>query len=129
MDLEQVTYEDGTPFDSYGPGFFRLGGEVHSGSLVVSRSGIHAWGGFADVDAIMALAGEIDFVLIGTGPEMVPIPTAMRTALESAGIGVELMSTASACRTYNVLLAESRRLAAAVLALPVEGAGPDTGSG
>ncbi len=80
-------------------------------------SGVRPWGGFGDSDAITELAEEIDFVLIGTGPEMTPIPSDLRAAIEAAGIGVELMSTASACRTYNVLLAESRRLAAAVLAL------------
>ncbi len=119
MEFTPATYEQGTPFDSYGPGFFRLAGEVHEGSLVVTPAGHRRWGGLDDAATLLALAGEVDFVLIGTGAEMAPVPTSLREALEAAGIGVEPMSTGSACRTYNVLLGEGRRLAAAVLALPV----------
>ena len=119
MEFKEVSYPQGTPFDGYGPGFFRLGGKVREGNLVVSPSGPRPWGGLAESEPILALAGEIDFVLIGTGAEMQPVPTALRRSLEEAGIGLELMATASACRTYNVLLGEGRRLAGAFLALPM----------
>ncbi|SDI17560.1 Mth938-like domain-containing protein [Aliiruegeria lutimaris] len=118
MDFKEVSYPQGTPFDGYGPGFFRLGGKVHEGSLVVAPSGVHPWAGFADSATIANLREQIDFVLLGTGADMTPIPADLRRALEGAGIGIELMSTGSACRTYNVLLSEGRRLAAAVLPLP-----------
>ncbi len=117
MDFSEVTYEEGVPFEGYGPGFFRLGGEVLEGSLVVHAGGARRWQGYADAEAILALGEAIDFVLIGTGADMTPVPADLRAALEGAGIGVELMSTGSACRTYNVLLGEGRRMAAAVLAL------------
>ena len=67
--------------------------------------------------ALIALAGSVDVVLVGTGADIGPIPVALRRAVEAAGIGVEIMATPSACRTYNVLLAEGRRIAAAVLAV------------
>ena len=117
MDFNEVTYAEGLPFDGYGPGFFRLGGKVHEGNLVVAPGSIRSWGGFDDAEAILALRSEIDFVLIGTGEEMQPVPAAFRSTLESAGIGLELMATGTACRSYNVLLGEGRRMAAAVLAL------------
>lgn len=118
MDLKEVSYPQATPFDGYGPGFFRLGGKVYEGNLVVGPSGIQTWAGFTDSATILNLRDEIDFVLFGTGEDMTPIPATLRCALEGAGIGVELMSTGSACRTYNVLLSEGRRLAAAVMTLP-----------
>ncbi len=117
MKMHEVTYTDAIPFDGYGPGFFRLAGKVHEGDTLVMSSTVTAWGGYDDTAAILAIAEEIDVVLVGTGPEMTHIPAPFRTALEEAGIGVETMSTASACRTYNILLAEGRRVAAAVLAL------------
>ena len=117
MEFREATYEQGTPFDSYGPGFFRLGGEVLEGNLVVAPSGIRPWSGLDDVATLLALGDEIDLVLLGTGEQMIPVPEALRLPLEAAGIGIEPMSTPSACRSYNVLLGEGRRLAAAVLAL------------
>jgi uncharacterized protein len=56
-------------------------------------------------------------IFVGTGAEMAHLPPALRSALEGAGIGVEPMNTPAACRTYNVLLSEGRRVALA--ALPV----------
>lgn len=118
MDFSEVSYEQGTPFDSYGPGFFRVAGEVHEGNLVVTPSGLASWGGLDDIETLLKLRDEIDFVLLGTGKAMIPVPTPLRRALEEAGIGVDPMSTASACRTFNVLLGEGRRVCAAVIALP-----------
>ena len=117
MEFKEATFDQGTPFDSYGPGFFRLGGTVHEGNLVVAPNGIHPWSGLGDAETLLALGDAIDFVLVGTGERMIPLPDALRVTLEAAGIGVEPMSTPAACRSYNVLLAEGRRLAAAVLAL------------
>lgn len=117
MQFIEVAFDDAVPFEGYGPGFFRLGGEVRQGDLLVTARSLRSWGGYGDAEAVLALAGEIDFVLVGTGPEMAPVPGDFRRALEEAGIGVEIMATATACRTYNVLLSEGRRMAAAVLAL------------
>jgi uncharacterized protein len=64
---------------------------------------------------LIALADKLDFILLGTGPQVSHAPSAFRKALEDAGIGVEVMKTDSACRTYNVLVSEGRRVAAALL--------------
>ncbi|MFV0361064.1 Mth938-like domain-containing protein [Tropicimonas sp.] len=117
MRVNEVSYTDALPFEGYGPGFFRLGGAVHEGNLIVSDGGIRPWSGLDDAATLTELAGRVDFVLLGTGAEIRPVPSAFRAAVEGAGIGIEPMATPSACRTYNVLLSEGRRMAAAVLAI------------
>jgi uncharacterized protein len=64
---------------------------------------------------LLGMAADIDVVLVGQGPEIAPLPARLRILFEEANIGVEIMSTPSACRTYNVLLAEERRVAAVLL--------------
>ncbi|PRY26251.1 uncharacterized protein CLV78_101346 [Aliiruegeria haliotis] len=122
MRVNEVVFDGSLPFEGYGPGFFTLGGERHDGSLIVSGDGVQPWAGYVDPAPILALVDKIDFILLGTGAEIAHPPTAFRTALEEAGIGIEPMATPSACRTYNVLLSEGRRVAAVVLALPAEDA-------
>ncbi len=115
MRLNEITYTDAKPVDGYGPGFFRIGGEVFEGASLVLPSGISPWGGYDDQDALLAAAGTLDVLFVGTGAEIHPIPTSFRTALEAAGVGVEVMASPTASRTYNVLLAEGRRVGLAVL--------------
>ncbi|MBO9400889.1 MULTISPECIES: Mth938-like domain-containing protein [unclassified Shimia] len=115
MQMTEVTYADAIPIDSYGPGFFRIGGEVIEGGAVIHAKGARSWAGYEDAQAVLALAEEIDFILMGTGPDMAPVPAAFRETLEAAGIGVEPMASPSACRTYNVLVSEGRRVAAVLL--------------
>ncbi|MEM9796061.1 MAG: Mth938-like domain-containing protein [Pseudomonadota bacterium] len=115
MPLNEMDFTGLTPFEGYGPGFFRLGGQVHQGALVLHPGGQQAWQGYADPQPLLALAGEIDVVLVGTGAEIAHIPADLRLALEKAGLGAEVMNTPAACRTYNVLVGEGRRVAAAVL--------------
>jgi uncharacterized protein len=115
MRLNEVTYDNAIPVDSYGPGFFRIGGEVmHSAVLLLPNKTI-TWGGYDDPAPIIAAASEIDVLFIGTGLEIAHIPDELRDALEGAGVGIELMATPTACRTYNVLLSEGRRIGAALL--------------
>lgn len=114
MRLNEVTYPEGRPVEGYGPGFFRIGGEVITGGLLVLPSGISQWAGYAALDPILAEAANIDVLFIGTGGEIAHIPAEMRTALEEAGIGVEIMASPAACRSFNVLLSEGRRVALAV---------------
>lgn len=115
MRLNEVRFTATAPVEGYGPGFFRIGGQVHRGPVAVLPRGVVAWGGFEDASALLAVADEIDVIFIGTGAEMAPIPTALRGALEEVGIGVEIMASPTACRTYNVLLSEGRRVAAALI--------------
>lgn len=115
MHLNEASFGDATPIDGYGPGFFRVGGSVVQGAVLTGPSGTVRWDGLQDRQALLALASEIDVLLIGTGAEIAHIPVDLRDALETAGIGVETMNSPAACRTYNVLLTEGRRVAAAVL--------------
>ncbi|MBE1296049.1 Mth938-like domain-containing protein [Phycobacter azelaicus] len=117
MRLNEVTYSDAVPVDGYGEGFFRIGGEVHQGAVLTCAKGTSAWGGYGDAEALLSLAEDVDVLFIGTGAEVAHIPADLRRSLEGAGIGVETMNSPAACRTYNVLLSEGRRIALA--ALPV----------
>ncbi len=114
MHLNETTYDDAQPVKGYGPGFFRIADEVFHGPILTQATGTKGWGGYDDLAPLLALAADIDVLFVGTGAEIAHIPTDMRETLEAAGIGVEAMSTPSACRTYNVLLSEGRRVAAAL---------------
>ncbi len=117
MRLTEVRYDAATPVEGYGPGFFRVGGRVIEGPVLVLPSGAVPWGGWADRATILAAAETIDVLFLGTGAEIAHPPRDFRDAVEAAGIGLEAMASPPACRTYNVLLGEGRRVALA--ALPV----------
>lgn len=113
--LNEIPFGGARPVDGYGPGFFRIGGEVIHGAVLVTARGAQAWGGYDDDGPLLALAGEIDVLLVGTGRTIAHPPAALREKLDAAGIGVEPMASDAAARTYNVLLSEGRRIAAALL--------------
>ncbi|MEM6407307.1 MAG: Mth938-like domain-containing protein [Pseudomonadota bacterium] len=115
MKLIEIDYDAAKPIDSYGDGFFRVDGEVHHGPMLILPDAVLGWGGYDDTAALVANAGKIDVLFFGTGADIAHIPSKLRKALEGAGLGVEQMSTPSACRTYNVLLSEGRRIGAALL--------------
>lgn len=115
MQLNEVTFNEATPIDGYGPGFFRVGGQVIRGAALVTETGARGWGGVDDTRPLLDLVRDIDVIFIGTGAEIAHIPAGLRSTLEEAGLGVETMSSPAACRTYNVLLSEGRRVAAALL--------------
>jgi uncharacterized protein len=115
MRLNEITYNDALPIDGYGPGFFRVGGKRHDGALLVLPTGVSAWGGFGDTGTLLAAVADIDVLFVGTGAEIAHPPKDFRETLEAAGIGVEAMASPAACRTYNVLLSEGRRVAVALL--------------
>lgn len=118
--------------DSYGDGGFRFAGMSHKGSILILPSGIRAWRlehnqvvtkssldiFFADIlPLIVSEASEIDLLLIGTGSNIVPPSAGLRENLRESGVKLDVMQTGSALRTYNVLLAEDRRIAAALIAV------------
>lgn len=115
MRLNEVVFTDAKPVEGYGPGFFRVGGEVVHGPMISGSQGTRIWGGFDDVDSLREFAGEIDVLFVGTGAEVAHLPEGLLDDLEAAGIAAEAMATPAACRTYNVLLSEGRRIALAVL--------------
>lgn len=115
MRLNEIRYTDSRPVEGYGPGFFRIGGAVHHGPLVVLPSGVAPWGGYDDAGTLLAAAADLDVLFVGTGAEIAHVPAAFRAAVEAAGPGVEAMASPAACRTYNVLLSEGRRVGLALL--------------
>ena len=120
MRMTEIPMEGQRPVDGYGPGGFRVDGDWHAGSLILLPAGVRPLRGDLSVESlspVLAAAEALDILLVGMGGEIAPLPRPLRAALEEAGIGVEVMSTPSACRTYNVLLTEQRRVAAALVAL------------
>jgi uncharacterized protein len=115
MRLTEIAYDAAKPIDGYGPGFFRIDGKVLHGPCLITPWGAGPWGGFEDADTPLALVGKIDVLFIGMGAEIAHVPADFRNIVEAAGIGVEVMNSPAAARTYNVLLSEGRRIAAALL--------------
>lgn len=110
--------------DSFGNGGFRLGGVSHVGSLLIAPSGVRALPAkdvaalqAEDFDVLVVEKNEIDMLLIGTGREMLMLPKLLSENLRALGLGFETMSTNAAVRTYNVVLAEDRRVAAIIIAV------------
>lgn len=114
MRINEVRYTDARPVDGYGPDFFRIGGQVYTGPTLLLPTGVTAWGGFDDRAALIAAADQIDVLFVGTGAEIALPPAEFRTVIEDTGIGVEPMASPAACRTYNVLLSEGRRIGMAL---------------
>ncbi|NPD15324.1 hypothetical protein HOY34_08945 [Xinfangfangia sp. D13-10-4-6] len=117
MRLTEITYAEAMPIESYGPGFFRVGGHLLRGASLITPWDAGGWGGVDDLDTLLSLAGRIDVLLMGMGKEISWPPASLRQRLDEVGIGVEPMSSPAACRTYNVLLSEGRRISAALLPL------------
>ena len=115
MRLTEISYDSAQPIEGYGPGFFRIAGQGLRGPCLISPWSAGAWGGLEDSTGPLALAGRIDVLFVGMGAEIAHLPPAFRSAIEAAGIGVEVMNSPAACRTYNVLLGEARRVAVALL--------------
>ena len=116
---------DAPSIDAYGEGGFRLSGERHEGSLLIVADEPRGWDvrdlGELTMDALAPVleAGraDVEFVLLGTGARNALPPRAVRDGLKAAGIGLEFMDTPAAARLYNVLTAEGRRVAAALIAI------------
>lgn len=112
------------PIEAYGAGGFRFAGMSHRGSVLALPSGIWAWPpktaaeiGEASLARVLAEKAEIDIFLIGCGRDPVLLPALLRQRLHDAGFSFDAMPTRAAASTYNVLLGEGRRVAAALIAL------------
>lgn len=110
--------------EAYGNGGFRFGGMSHRGSLMSLPGRMLAWNAALPAEItreslapVFAAADDIDVLLVGLGHEIAGFDPALRQALREAGVLVEAVATGSAVRTYNVLLAEDRAVAAALLAV------------
>lgn len=105
---------------NYRAGGFRISGKEYSGAVIVLPERTLNWPvttplSLSSFNALKSLSAEIDIFLIGTGSAQEFLAPALRQALKGQGINIDVMDTGAACRTYNVLMAEGRRIAAALL--------------
>ena len=121
---EEKHYPEQVGIDAYGNGGFRFAGMSHRGGLLCLPGGMFAWAvntpaeiTLESLAPVFAAADDIDVLLIGIGPDIAAIPPALREALRERKVIVEAVNTGSAIRTYNVLLAEERAVAAALIAV------------
>lgn len=126
MDVTPLIPQGRQVIDAYGEGGFRISGHRVEGSVIVFPDSVTAWtvadagemnaANLAPVSAA-ARAGGVELLLIGTGARMTRIDRGLREELRAEGVIIEAMDTGAACRTYNVLMAEGRRVAAALIAI------------
>jgi len=117
---------DGKPLiDGYGDGGFRVGGVRYDGGVIIDGLAAHAWSvpefqalSIENLNAITERQAEMDILLLGTGPRLLMPPKPLKLALKDHNIGLEVMDTGAACRTFNVLLTEERRVAAVLFPVP-----------
>ncbi len=124
IEIRPAHFPGRAPIDAYGNGGFRFADMSHRGSLLCLPSGIHGWAPVAYSDLalehfekVLAEAQDIEVLLLGMGDGMRVVPKELRAVFKEAGISVDPMSTGAAVRTYNILLSESRAVAAALIAV------------
>lgn len=112
---------DAQVIQSYGPESFRIGNAVYASPVLVLPAATLVWDGALTMESLTPLITaepKPEVVLIGTGKRHVLVSAELRAALKREGIATDTMDTGAACRTFNILLGEGRRVAA-VLPLPV----------
>lgn len=111
---------------SYGSGGFTVSGLRHDGPVVVLRHRTLPWAPPDDLTqltaahfaAVLDPAAEVSIVLLGCGPRAAQVSAGLRAELRAVGLTLEAMDSGAACRTFNLLLLEGRRVAAMLVALP-----------
>jgi len=103
---------------------FRIAGEAHQGSVIVLPERTLPWAvreaatiTLPSLAQVTEAESQADILVIGCGPRFEPLPEGLREGLKQAGLVLEWMDTGAACRTFNVLLAEERACAAALIAV------------
>lgn len=121
---QQARYPQQAALTAYGNGGFRFADMSHRGSILCLPSGIYAWDATSakalTADDFAQLLAEVQppcAVLVGTGATQVWPSAALEAAFANVGLTIEPMSTGAAARTYNILLAEKRLVAAALIAV------------
>lgn len=122
--MTNAFFPEPVEIDSYGNGGFRFGEMSHKGSLLILPSGVYGWSvtAFEEVDAaafklLFEETSEVSFLLFGTGANQQFPASPLKEAFLTANIGLEVMDTGAAARTFNLLLSEGRAVAAALIAV------------
>lgn len=118
MDVTPLISHNAQVIQSYAGGVFKVSGEIYEGPVLITASKTVLW----DVQSLETLSGldfealseDVDVVLLGTGKTMAIIPPKLRSEIKELGLSIDSMDTSAACRTYNVLMAEGRRVACAL---------------
>jgi uncharacterized protein len=124
LQMREAHFPGRAPIDAYGNGGFRFADMSHVGSLICLPSGIYGWNVDAETDLtidifskVLEEVSDIEVFLLGTGQDIRMMPTELKQALRDAQVSSDPMNTGAAVRTYNVLLAESRAVGAAFIAV------------
>ena len=123
MDVTPLIAQRQQIIQSYAAGVFRIRGISYDGAVLVAPEETITWPGVGGFDGLsfesfqplIERADEIDVVLLGVGANMQFMDPALKEKLSAQGLPVDAMDTGAACRTYNVLMAEGRRVVAALL--------------
>ncbi len=122
--IREAHFPGRAPIDAYGNGGFRFAGMSHRGSVLCLPSGVYGWepkeAGVVSEDDLARVfleADDIEILLVGMGKELKPLHKPLREKLRGASISADPMSTGAAVRTFNVLLAEDRAVAAVLIAV------------
>jgi len=120
LDVTPLVPKDRQVIESYSEKGFRVSGVVHTGAILVLPQATHLWPVSTLTDVTLASLGPVlgagaEILLLGCGRRIALLPPSLRRELRAHGIVTDVMDTGAACRTYNVLLAEDRRVAAALL--------------
>jgi uncharacterized protein len=125
-DSEPRAAASGVPqiIQSYGRGGFRIAGQRYEGSLILHPQRTEPWSVSAGSDIssesltdLIERGSSVEMLLVGCGPRFLAPPKEIAPALRAAGVGLEWMATAAACRTWNLLLADERVVIAALIAV------------
>lgn len=124
IEFRAAHYPGRAPIDAYGNGGFRFADMSHKGSILCLPSGVHGWDPAdpnalttSDFAQVLAESLQIEVLLVGMGRDLRRLPHELKEDLKAAGIASDPMSTGAAVRTFNVLLAEDRAVAAALIAV------------
>ncbi|MBA9082445.1 uncharacterized protein GGR10_000268 [Bartonella chomelii] len=123
IQIREAHFPGRAPIDAYGNGGFRFADMSHRGSIMCVPSGVYSINMIEpiptqdDISRILEEADQIEVLLVGTGVELLRLPETLRALLREKHISTDTMSTGAAVRTFNVLLAENRAVAAVLFAV------------
>lgn len=125
MDITPLVHESAQVIQRYGNRQFTVSGKVYNNNIIVMPSQVITWPHQPTVESmdmemfnlILKSKEKIEIILLGCGKAIFPLPRLLRQQLKDRHIGIDAMDTGAACRTYNILLSEGRKVAAALVAV------------